>query len=111
MCKSTEESSRLRTSASLRVKTSVCTRATFLKDGETDGKATCRYVRVAVLALALSLLDDSGPSADSYFDTEQRTCPQPAAFLSRRTCITPSTYVYTSFISDLALMKFIAVGI
>ena len=45
-CMSTEESSRLRASASLRVKTSLCTRATILKDEETDGKATCRYVQV-----------------------------------------------------------------
>ena len=45
-CTLTEESSRLRASASLRVKTSRCTRATILKDGETDGKATCRYVQV-----------------------------------------------------------------
>ena len=46
---------------------------------------------------------DSGPSADTYLDTEQRTCCQPAAFLSRRTCITLSTYVYTSFVSHLVL--------
>ena len=39
-CTSTEKSSSLRASASLRVKTSLCTRA------ETDGKATCRYVKV-----------------------------------------------------------------
>ena len=37
-CTSTEESSSLRASASLRVKTSLCTRATILKDEETDGK-------------------------------------------------------------------------
>ena len=45
-CTSTEESSRLRASTSLRVKVSVCTRATTLKDGETDGRATCRYIQV-----------------------------------------------------------------
>ena len=43
-------------------------------------------------------------------DTEQRTCPQPAAFLSQRTRITPSAYVYTSFASNLVLAKTIAVG-
>ena len=32
------------------------------------------------------------------------------AFLSRHTRITPSTYVYTPFISDLVLAKSIAVG-
>ena len=36
--------------------------------------------------------EDSGPSADTYFDAKRLTCPQPAAFLSRRTCITPSTH-------------------
>ena len=46
MCTSTEESSSLRASASLCVKTSLCTRATALKDEETDGKVTCRYVKV-----------------------------------------------------------------
>ena len=45
-CTSTEESSSLRASASLRVRTSLCTRATVLKDEETDGKVTCRYVKV-----------------------------------------------------------------
>ena len=45
-CTSTEESSSLRASASLRVKTSLCTQATVLKDKETDGKVTCRYVKV-----------------------------------------------------------------
>ena len=56
------------------------------------------------------LFYDSGPSADTYFDMERCACPQPAAFLSRRRCITPSTYVYTSFVSDLAVAKFVAVG-
>ena len=45
-CTSTEESSSLRATASLRVKTSLCTRATILKDEETGDKATCRYVQV-----------------------------------------------------------------
>ena len=61
-------------------------------------------------ALALRLLDDSGPSADTYFDMERRACPQPTSFFSRRTRITPSTYVYTSFVSDLVLAKSVAVG-
>ena len=52
---------------SIRVKTSLCTRATILKDGETDGKATNRYLSCS--ASVLSLLEYSGPSADSYFDT------------------------------------------
>ena len=43
-------------------------------------------------------------------DTERSTCLQAAAFLSRRTRIMPSTYVYTSFISDLVLAKSVAVG-
>ena len=30
---------------------------------------------------------------------------QPAAFFGQRTCITPCTYVYTSFINDLILVK------
>ena len=51
---------------SLRVKTSLCTWATILKDGETDGKATYRYLSHSISAL--SLLEDSGPSADTYFD-------------------------------------------
>ena len=52
----------------------------------------------------------SGPSADTCFGTERRACPQPAAFLSQCTCITPSTYVYTSFVRDLVLAKSVAVG-
>ena len=32
------------------------------------------------------------------------------AFLSRRTCIAPSTYVYTSFVNDLVLAKSVAIG-
>ena len=45
-CTSTEESSRLRASTSLHVKTSLCTLATIRKDGETDGKATYSYVHI-----------------------------------------------------------------
>ena len=48
-CMSTEESSRLRASTSLSVKISVCTQTTVLKDGETDCKATCRYVQVVYI--------------------------------------------------------------
>ena len=59
------------------------------------------------------LFDDGGSSADTCFDMEQRGCLQPTAFLipfSRRTCTTPSTYVYTSFVNDLVLAKSVAVG-
>ena len=54
--------SRLRASASLHVKTS---RTTIIKD---DGKTSCRYVQVtrAVLVLAVSLLDDSSPTAGTF---------------------------------------------
>ena len=49
MCALTErdrDGSRLRVSVSLHVKTNVCTRATVIKDEETDGKASCGYVQV-----------------------------------------------------------------
>ena len=62
------------------------------------------------LAICFSVLEDSGPSAETCLDTERRAYPQPAAFFSRRTRITPSTYVYTSFVSDLVLKKSVAVG-
>lgn len=39
------------------------------------------YVQVICSSLCLSLLDDSGWSADTYSDTEQHDCPQAAAFL------------------------------
>ena len=52
----------------------------------------------------------NSPSAETCFDTERSACPRAAAFLSRRTYITPSTYVYTSFVSDLVLAKSVAVG-
>ena len=52
----------------------------------------------------------SPESADTYFDMERPACPQPAAFLSRRARLTPSTYVYASFVSDLVLAKSVAVG-
>ena len=62
------------------------------------------------LAICFSVLEDSGSSAETCLDTERRACPQPAAFLCRRTRITPSTYVYTSFVSDLVLAKSVAIG-
>ena len=66
--------------------------------------------QMARLLVGMSLLEGSGPSEETCFDTEQSACPQAAAFLSRRTRITPSTYVYTSFVSDLVLAKSVAVG-
>ena len=68
------------------------------------------YSYLSHSALALSFLEDGSPSAETCFDTERSACPQAAAFLSRRTRITPSTYVYTSFVSDLVLAKSVAVG-
>ena len=45
------------------------------------------------------------------FDTRQRACPQPAAFLTDQcTCIMPSTYIYTSFVSNSVLAKSVAVS-
>ena len=68
------------------------------------------YIPTSSLAICFSVLEDSGSSAETCFDTERRACPQPAAFFSRRTRITPSTYVYTSFVSDLVLAKSVAIG-
>ena len=53
-----QEISRLRASVSFCVRTNVCTWATIIKDEETDGMASCRYVQIiyAILFLALSLL-------------------------------------------------------
>ena len=68
------------------------------------------YIPTSSLAICFSVLEDSGPSAETCSDAERRACPQPAAFLSRRTRITPSTYVYTSSVSDLVLAKSVAVG-
>ena len=62
------------------------------------------------LAICFSILEDSGPSAETCLDTKRRACPQPADFFSRRTRIMPSTYVYTSFVSDLVLAKSVAAG-
>ena len=68
------------------------------------------YIPTSNLAICFFVLEDSSPSAETCFDTERSTCPQAAAFLSRCTHITPSTYVYTSFVSDLVLAKSVAVG-
>ena len=68
------------------------------------------HVPTSSLAVCFSVLEDGGPSAETCFDTERHACPQPAAFLSRRTRISPSAYVHTSFVSDLVLTKSIAVG-
>ena len=48
------------------------------------------------------------PNIRSYFVL--CACPPPAAFLSQCTHITPSTYVYTFFVSYLVLTKSVAVG-
>ena len=68
------------------------------------------YIPTSILAICFFVLEDSSPSAETCSDTERRACPQAAAFLNRRTGITPSTYVYTSFVSDLVLAKSVAVG-
>ena len=67
------------------------------------------YIPTSSLAIGFSNLEDSGPSTETCF-SERRACPQHAAFLSRRTCIAPSTYVYTSFVNDLVLAMSVAVG-
>ena len=41
---------------SIRVKTSLCTLATILKDGETDGKATNRYLSCSASVLSLLVI-------------------------------------------------------
>ena len=55
-------------------------------------------------AICFFVFEDSGLSAETCSDTEQRACPQAASFLSQCMHITPSTYVYTSFVSDLVLV-------
>ena len=60
--------------------------------------------------MALSLLDDSGPSPDTCFDTLALSLlPFPLPF-SQCTRKTPSTYIHTSFISDLVPAKSVAVN-
>ena len=68
------------------------------------------YIPTSSLAICFSVLDGSGRSAETCLDMERCACLQPAGFFSRRTHITPSTYVYTSFVSDLVLAKSVAVG-
>ena len=68
------------------------------------------YIPTSSLVICFSVLEDGGPSAKTCLETERRACPQPAAFFSQRTRITSSTYVYTSFVSDLVLAKSVAVG-
>ena len=70
-CTSTEESSRLRASMSLRVKISVCTRTTILQGGSELGLngVDNLYIPTSSLVICFSILEDSGASADTYFDT------------------------------------------
>ena len=68
------------------------------------------YIPTSSLAICFSVLEDSGLSADLYFDMEWHFCPKPAAFLSWHTCIMLSTYVYTSFASGLVLAKSVVFG-
>ena len=67
------------------------------------------HVPTSSLAICFSVLDGSGRSAETCLDMERHTYPQSAAFFSQRTRITPSTYVYTSFVSNLVLAKSVAV--
>ena len=66
------------------------------------------------LTICFFILDNSGQSADSCFDTEQHACLHPAAFpipFHHCTHKMPSTCcVYTFFISNLVLAKFKAAG-
>ena len=64
------------------------------------------YIPTSSLAICFSVLEDSGPSAETCLDTERRTCSQPTAFFSRCTRVTP----YTSLVSDLVLAKSVAVS-
>ena len=65
------------------------------------------YKPTTNLAICFFVLEDSSPNAETCLDTERSACPQAAAFLSRRTRITPPTYVY---VSDLVLAKSVVVG-
>ena len=72
---------------------------------------TIRYqTTIAVRRPKLRRTARRGVRVQTCLDTERRACPQSAAFFSRRTRITPSTYVFTSFVSDLVLAKSVAVG-
>ena len=78
------------------------------KDRRPIPKVSFDYI--TVLFSMQEPVEDGSPSAETCFDTERSACPQAAAFLSRRTRITPPTYVYTPFVSDLVLAKSVAVG-
>ena len=67
------------------------------------------YIPISSLSICFFILEDGSPSAETCFDTERSAYPQAAAFHNRRTRITPATYVYTSFVSDLVLAKSITV--
>ena len=59
--------------------------------------------------LCLSLLDDSGPGADTCFDARALSLLLSPLPFSQRTHKTPSTYTYTAFISDLVPAKSVTV--
>ena len=85
-CMLTEESSRLRASASLRVKILKCLHSDHCPQGRRNRLQGYLWVCTSYprrSPLALSLLEDSGLNADTYSDTERRACPQPAAVLSQ----------------------------
>ena len=71
-CTSTEESSRLRASAS---------QVSALGPESGLNGLDNLYIPTSSLAICFSVLEDSGPSAETCLDTERRACPQPAAFL------------------------------
>ena len=70
-----------------------------------------RYLHIPTSSLAICFSEMIVTQVQTLVSiTERQTCPQPAAFLSRPTHIIPSTYVYTSFVSDLILEKTVVVG-
>ena len=76
-----QESSILRASVSLGVKTSVCTRATIIKDKDTNGDATCtcRYMQATICG------SEPLHKADLirvHTFVLQHTCPRVAVFWS-----------------------------
>lgn len=65
-----QESTRLRASMSLRVKTSVCTRPTIIKETRTRmDSITFTYVQLA-LPSSFFVLDDGGPRVQTLVLTE-----------------------------------------
>ena len=63
------------------------------------------------ITICFFVFDDYGLSADTCFNTKRCTCPQATAFLTpTHTCIMPSTYAYLSFVSNMILVKPVAVG-